>query len=517
METVEALKTKYHGRSETDLIAIIARLTSENFQLRRMLFSSRSERAKADPVGMDLLFNEVEEISSQPEKEDTEAKEEPTDKGDKPKKNRGKRRPLPDHLHRERIEIDLKESEKTCPIHNQALLKVGEDITETLEIVPAKVFVNQNVVMIYKCPCCESGFHRPEKPAALIPKSFATPSLLSYVATAKFVDGLPLYRQERIFDRIGIDLTRGTMARWMLQVGEAVQPLIQLLHEDLLNTSVIHMDETVIQVLKEQHRPAESKSYMWCLARQGISPIIFYRYYPSRGKSCAVDLLPDYKGTIVSDGYNVYDRIGSLNIILAACMAHVRRKFWEAEKIAKKEAKKGTEILASAALRFIRELYAIEESIKDDPPDYRLKIRQEKSVPILEKFQNWLIQTSTDILPSSPTGKAIAYARGQWHKLCRFSQDGNVPIDNNFIEAHIRPFVIGRNNWMFADTPAGADASANIYTLVETAKANCIDPHGYLTLIFKELPRSPTADALEKLLPYHAKKHYELKPYQPSK
>jgi transposase len=305
----------------------------------------------------------------------------------------------------------------------------------------------------------------------------------------------------------------------MLKMGGLIKPLVNLMHEDLLATPVLHMDETTAQVLGEPERPPEARSYMWCMARQGTHSIIYFQYYPTRSKSAALDLLQDYKGTLVCDGYKVYDSVGrSLECKVAACLAHIRRKFWQAEKTAKKkpkrsqkEAKKGTKIMASQALSYIKKLYAIEDEIKDRPPDAILAARQELSIPTLEEFFAWLQKMESSTLPSSPTGKAVRHALDQWTKLLTYAADGSVPIDNNYLESHIRPFVIGRNNWLFSQSTAGAHSSAALYSLVETAKANETDPFDYLSLIFKELPRSLTVEKLEILLPHKAKEHYHLR------
>lgn len=515
METIEAIKTKYSGLSEEGLIAVIARLLSENGYLKSLLYSSKSERRYELPAGVKPMFDEVEDEAnakgSKPSEDDDSL---PCDNGNKEPKKRGKRKPLPDHLQRVRKVIDLADSEKVCSQHQVSLEKIGEEIVEKLEVEPAKAYVLQLVTPKYKCPCCDAGIFEATRAPDPIPKSFASAGLLALIATQKYVDGLPLFRQEHIFERAGIDLNRTTMARWMLRMGELVKPLVNLMSEDLLATLVLHMDETTVQVLDEPGRPAEATSYMWCLARQGAEPIILFQYYPTRGKSAALDMLSDFNGTLVCDAYSVYDSVGrALRCTVSACMAHIRRKFWQAEKTAKKEAKKGTQIMASQALAYIKRLYAIEDMAKGQPPDDILKIRQQHAVPILDEFFAWLNNMATSILPSSPTGKAVRYALDQWSKMLTYASAGNVPIDNNYLEGHLRPFVIGRNNWLFSQSTIGAHASAAIYSLVETAKANGTDPFDYLNLIFKELPSATTADKLETLLPHKARLHYPLREY----
>ena len=510
METLEAIKSKYNNLSEEQLIGVIAKLSSQVEELKTLLFYKGRERS--EPEGMQPLFDEVEEVISQAELpffENTDGDENKVPL--KPRK-RGKRKPLPNHLRRVRNEIDFPEAKKFCPV-GHALTKVGEDISEKMVIVPASAHVQQDVVFKYVCKCCES-FHSPDRLPDPIPKSIASPELLAYIATAKFVDGLPLYRQERIFNRLSIDISRTSMARWMVKVSDLARPLVELMREDLLSSPVIHMDETEVQVIKEANRSAQAKSYMWTMARAGEKPIILFNYEQNRNKKAALGLLTDFSGTIICDGYRVYKALAaSLKCRLAGCMAHVRRKFWTAEKIAKKESKT-TGLLASKALTYIKKLYAIEQKIKALTPPEILKARQEKSLPVLSEFLAWLQENEKIIVPSTPTGKAIFYALSQWDKLTVYASDPLVSIDNNYMESHIRPFVIGRNAWVFSYSEGGADSSALLYSLVETAKANAVDPYDYLCLIFKELPRCNMLESLEGLLPYNAKAKYQLKPYQ---
>lgn len=516
METYQAIKAKYSGLTENELIEIIAKLTGEISSLRTMLFTPKRERFQPDPDGQPALFDEVEKIVSEPDA-DLEVNEKDETEVAAYRRARGKRKPLPAGLPRFRHEIDLPESEKICSLHGTPLEKIGEDVIEKLDIVPAKVFVQEQVIFKYKCPCCEGKITEAIREPDPIPKSFATPGLLAYIATAKYTDGLPLYRLERIFQRYGIDLSRTTMARWMVDMGDLVRPLINLMHEDLLSSPVIHGDETRVQVLDEPNRPPQSQSYMWTLARQGNDPIVLFKYYENRSKHSAHDLLNGFKGILICDGYKVYQQVGMvLAFIVAGCMAHVRRKFWLAEKTAKKEAKKASTIRASEAMAFIRKLYVIEKKAKGKPPDELLAIRQSESLPIMAEFHSWLMDIEAIILPSSPTGKAVKYALGQWDKLNQFTNNALIAIDNNFMESHIRPFVVGRKAWMFAATPNGAHASSAIYSLVETAKANGVDPYDYLRLIFKELPKAQTIEDFEKLLPYRAKRHFTLNPFQAS-
>ncbi|RZA27441.1 MAG: IS66 family transposase [Proteobacteria bacterium] len=495
---------------------IIAKLTVQNNRLTAYLFGSRAERYTVDPEGMTLLFNEHEAILESPVKPKPSK---PSCTSDRVLKPRGKRKPLPADLPRVKKTVDLAVNQKLCETHGVELVKIGETRTEKLDIEPAKAFVTDYVVSRYKCPCCEDlnviHANLPDEP---ISKSVASSGLLAYIATQKYVDGLPLSRQVRIFERASIDLNRTTLARWMIKAANLASPLISLLHEDLIESNVIHADETHVQVLNEPNKSPESKSYMWCLARSGESPIILYKYYDNRSKNAASELLHGFQGTLVADAYKVYDSLQkSMDFKLAGCFAHARRRFWEAEKFAKKASSRTSASLAASALTYIRQLYAIEESIRELSADEILRVRQKSSLPILDKFFDWLIVQKNQVLPNSPTGKAIGYAISNWSKLIEFSLDGHVPIDNNFMERHIRPFTIGRKAWLFSSTQAGADASATLYSLVESAKANRIEPFDYLKLIFKELPSVENLIDLEKLLPYNAARHFPLRPYIPSK
>ncbi|WP_141733942.1 IS66 family transposase [Oligoflexus tunisiensis] len=518
MNSTETIKSKYSGRSEEELLEIIAGLTIKYNRLATYLFGSRKERFIADPEGMRLLFNEPEEILETAESDLVqEIKQEQTSEPEK--KLRGKRRPLPDHLPRVQKIMDLPDNEKSCSIHQVALVKIGDETVEKLEVEPAKAYVVQLITPRYKCPCCEDvKIFSAEKPLDPIPKSFATPGLLAYIATQKYVDGLPLSRQERIFERASIELDRTTMARWMIKAAELAAPLVSLLHDDLIASPVIHADETHLQVLREPNKTPESKSYMWCLARSGPEPIILYRYYDNRSKRAAADLLRDFNGYLVADAYKVYESLQNiLNYNISGCFAHARRRFWEAEKFAKRADPKAERPLASDALAFIKRLYGVEERIKDKAADEKLSARQSESVPVLHRFLEWLEVQRNAVPPNSPIGKAVNYALSNWENLAAFARDGRLPIDNNFMEAHIRPFTLGRKAWLFAAVQAGANASANLYSLVESAKANRIDPFDYLNLIFKELPAAKNLAQLEMLLPHRAAHHYPLRPYNPSK
>jgi hypothetical protein len=325
------------------------------------------------------------------------------------------------------------------------------------------------------------------------------------------MDALPLYRQQFIFSRYGLQVNRNTMANWVIKGADLARPLINLMKDDILSGPVL-CDETRTQTLIEPGKTAESQSYMWCIGRNIDFSAVVFHYSPDRNKAAAFELLANYEGYLTCDGYSVYDAIAKqVNINLTGCFAHVRRKFDSAVKIAKKNGKKAADTLALKALEIIAKLYAIEEELKGASPDEKLKVRQEKSKPIVEELKGWLDQHSEEVIPSSPTGKAISYALGQWNKLVVFLESGYVPIDNNFIERRIRPFTVGRNNWVFSVSQDGAEASAVFYSLIETAKLNGICPYDYLQIVFKELMKENDLESLEKLLPYNISNHFDVK------
>lgn len=474
-------------------------------ELTAALYGKSSEKRKSESPLDRSIFNEIEQdiVDDQAEDDKTPVKNHT--------RRRGKRSSLPKWLPRVRQEIDLLDVDKKCATHGVDLVKIGEEKSEKLEFIPATTRVIERCILKYKCPCCEeeelsTKIFEAKPVVDLIPKSFATPSLLAYIAISKYEDSLPLARQEKTFARYGIHLSRTTMARWMIKVWEGCRGLLNLMHSDLIASPVLYCDETRVQVLKELNRLAEQHSYMWVLARPGESPIILFRYHERRNSEAALDLLEGFCGTLITDGYKVYDSISKkLQYTLAGCMAHCRRKFFLAEKLAKKSAKAKERILASEAMAYIQALYRLERQFKALDDDSRRKRRVVESQAILDQFHEWLLNQENHVVPSSPTGKAISYAVSQWKKLSVFVNNGAVNIDNNYVEGKIKAFVIGRKNWLFASSPAGADASAALYSLIETAKANGLCANTYLTHLFKELPYATLHEHLQSLLPYNVK------------
>ena len=374
-------------------------------------------------------------------------------------------------------------------------------VSEQLDIVPAKIQVIRHIRKQYACDCGHC-IRTAALPAQPIPKSLASPGLLAHVTVSKYQDALPLYRQETILQRIGVDIPRATLANWMIKAGALVQPIINLLRDQLLSYDLIQMDETTVQVLKEPDKRASSKSYLW-LQRGGPphQPVILFDYDPSRSQQVPRRLLEGFSGYLQVDGYEGYNAVVAANgLVHVGCMAHARRRFSDAVKAQGKGKHKPTG-KAQQGLAFIQKLYGVERRVREFSAEQRYAYRQQHAKPILEKLRSWLDNSLPNVPPSSATGKALNYLHKEWSKLTRYLDDGRLVIDNNQAENAIRPFVVGRKNWLFSDSVAGVKASANLYSLIETAKANDLEPYVYLRHLYTHLPRTKSVADIEALLP----------------
>jgi len=415
------------------------------------------------------------------------------------------RKPIPKDLPRKEILHDLSEEEKVC-FCGCTLSFIGEEVSEKLDYIPAKLQVERHVRKKYACRECEGtesdqgAVKTASMPAQLVPQGIVTPGLMAHIITAKFVDGQPFYRQEKQFRRLGIELSRSTMVSWAIYVARLCEPFMDLFKQELKLGFYIGIDETPVQVLKEPGRSNTSKSYMWVfLGGSPENPIVLYEYHPTRS-GIVLDFLKDYQGYIQSDGYAAYNELKGLpEIIHVGCLAHVRRKFMDVVKIAKQN-KGGT---AQEILDYIDQLYRLEQSFKTKKlkPDRILQERQEKSVPILNKIKEILDERKSSTPPSSKLGIAINYALNQWDSVTRYTLDGRLSPDNNLVENAIRPFALGRKNWLFKGHPNGAHAGALYYSLVETAKKNGLEPYAYLRYLFVNLPLAETEQDLKDLMP----------------
>jgi transposase len=474
----------------------------EQFHLsRHKQFGASSERSVKEQRN---LFNEAEAIA-----EDGPVEEAIRQSITYERKKPG-RKPIPKDLPIERIEYRLPEEEQICTICGGPMHEMGEEIRHEVKLVPAQVKIVQHVRIVSGCRNCEkNGIEVPIKtakaPRPVIDKGLASPSAVAYVMTMKFVDGVPLYRQEQHYARLGIDLSRGVLSNWILKGSEWLELIYPRLKQKLLEQGVLYADETTLQVLKEPGRAAESQSYMWLYRTGSLSPpIVLYEYQQTRSGEHPRNFLKGFKGYLHADGYAGYHDIP--DVILCGCWAHLRRKFSEALKgLPPKKRVSGSR--AQEALDRINRLFAIERGLLRCTPEERLQIRNLKSRPIIEEFRKWLDDILPGILPKSLFGLAVNYGRNQWTKLVRFLEDGRIEISNNRSERSIKPFVIGRKNFLFCNTPRGARASALIYSIVETAKENGLNPYAYLNYLFEKLPNLDSRDdaTLDQLLPWNAK------------
>lgn len=461
--------------------------------LLKKRFSSTSEKLAPDQLG---LFNEAEEIIAETPSDDETTEVKGHTRRRKPRVS------IPDNYPREEIVYDLAEADKVCPHDGAALKVIGSEDHEQLDIIPAHIKVLRHKRLTYACPCCESHVVTAKKPKQPIEKSLASPGLLAYIATSKYADALPLYRQSEMFKRIGIELDRANLANWMIKCGELVQPLINLLIERLHQQPCLHLDETTLQVLDEPGKSAQSKSYMWVMRSTGAQPACVFHYADNRSQSVPLQLLSAENQAIMVDGYEWYQKAcDEYQIKRLGCWAHARRKFKEAKDVQPK----GKTGKADQALSYIQKLYAIEKQIKDAPPDKRREVRQEQAVPVLEKLKTWMEKSLHNVVPKTAIGKALIYLSNQWVRLAGYVEDGHYPIDNNAAERAIRPYAIGRKNWMFSKSQAGATASANLYSLIETAKANDLNEYDYLKRLFTDLPNAESVEDVESLLPWNSK------------
>jgi transposase len=469
-------------------------LTEENNRLRREIFGSSAEKHKTSgviqPEG--ALFNEPEAIIEAENKKENETALSEENQGEKEKKrseNSGGRKPFSEKIERKIIIIDLPEEEKFCAVSGEPLKKIGEEVTEKLEIIPAKVHVNQYVVYKYACSCgkCQKPIFQSSITPSPIPGASCDIGLLVFVCFQKYLNSLPLYRIEKYLEELGADVSRVSMARWMIQLAELLNDLAFEIKAYILNQTVIHADETTVQVLNEPEKTAQSKSYMWMICSTSYShPAVWFQYETGRSSLFAKALLQTFSGLLHIDGYDGYSRVISENkITRIGCWAHVRRKF----DVAKIDGAKDGKLLASKFLDHIQELFIVEREIQGKPPDEILAKRKIKSALIVQIIKELLDKNIDRIPPKSKNGVALTYLKNQWQHLVQFLEHGEASLSNNRIENHVRPFAIGRKNWLFANSQTGANASATLYTIIQTAKANQLSIEKYLRKILTELPK----------------------------
>lgn len=453
------------------------------------------------------FFNEAESESRGPTEGGCERREPTVETITyKRRKERGQREEMLKDLPVETVEYNLSPEERVCPNCGETMHEMSVEVRQELKVIPAQVKLVKHVRHVYSCRRCErEGTSTPvvtaPAPAPVIPGSLASPSAVAHIMNQKYVEGLPLYRQEQQLSSLGIELSRQTMANWMVYTSDKwLAPLYDRMREHLLRRDILQADETTLQVLREDGREAESRSYMW-MYRTGRDgpPIALFDYKTTRAGKHPKKFLSGFRGYLQVDGYSGYDMLPS-DITLVGCWAHARRKFDEALKVLPVE-KRASPSVAKEGLEYCNRLFDIEREYVNAAPELRYRVRQEKSRPVLDEFRRWLERKTPEVLPQSLLGQAVRYCLNQWDKLQRFLLDGRLELDNNRSERSIKPFVIGRKNWLFSNTPKGARASAIIYSIVETAKENGLIPFEYLRLLFERLPNLGEKD-IDEILPW---------------
>ena len=489
---------------------------------KEQFFGRSSQKTPAEiSAEQKLLFNEAEVLAAIEAADAAQAARTTQIAAHERKRHSGGREAIPAHLPRKEIVHDLPNEQKHCEHEGVcwAMERIGEEVSERYHYEPPKVWVERHVRLKWACGHCHQGVHIGPCAPTILPKSNASASLVAYLIASKFVDGLPIYRVCQQLQRQDVRLSPGTAGTWVNAVGDAVQPLINLMHEELLTAPFVQMDETYLQVLKSEKAPA-AEHYM--VVRAAGPPgrrIILFNYEPSRTVAALKQLLigpqGPYTGKLLTDGLELYDTVAeALKLTHLGCLQHCRTYYHKAAKVT--ELPSGKNLARLAIEEYIGKVYAVERHIKQLREERErsgtplsleavLKIRQERSAPVMAAFKDWVEKLLPGVPPASALGKALSYTVKQWPKLARHLEHPELPVDNNYLENEIRPFSQGRRAWLFAQNPYGAKASANLYSLVSCARVNGLEPHAYLLYLLEELPRASTAEALEALLPWNVK------------
>ena len=410
--------------------------------------------------------------------------------------------------------VEHRLEDRACPECGSEMVEIGKEVRRSLKMEPARFWIQEDVYYTYACKVCEKEtgdsviVNMPKEPAVL-PGSFASPESIAHLMVQKFVMYSPLYRQEQEWGRQGLKLSRQVMSHWLLRAAEDwLEPIYQELHKELVRREVLHGDETTLQVLKEPGKSAQSKSYMWLYRTGGDAeyPIVLYDYRPDRKAKNAEEFLEGFLGYLHADGYQGYHKLRP-DIRVVGCWAHARRKFDEAVNSLPQKEQAGCAALEGQA--FCTKLFSIEKDIQGLPFEEKRKQRQNRTKPVLDALFSWAEEKRKVTPPKSALGKALHYLKEQRPYLVRYLEDGRLEISNNRAERSIKPFVMGRKNWLFANTPAGAQASAVIYSLMETAKETGLYPYKYLLWVLREAPKLFETDRewAKKLTPEHCTQH----------
>lgn len=491
-----------HGYIE-ECHALIATLSNDNQSLQarvdfllKQLFGKKSERI--DPNQLALFESAEEQAPAQAESDAQPEMETVT----RPKRKGHGRKPLPKDLPRERVVHDLTPEEKLCPECGTERKPFGEDISEQLDYVPASIKVIEHVRPKYSCPCCQEHVAQAQKPAQPIEKGLAAPGLIAHVIVSKYCDHLPLHRQEKIFKRHGVELSRKTLCGWMLQAAALLSPVVFAMQERVLQSRVIHTDDTPVRVQDKQKNRTTRKAYLWPYVGDAHNPYIVFDYTPTRCKDGPESFLEKFTGTqekpryLQCDAYPGYNGLftADRHLLEVACWAHARRKFHDA--------KTSDPACANLALLKIGKLYELERLAREQDLDAAalLAMRHEQARPLLDELKVWLLETQAAVLPKSPMGEACAYALGNWDALRRYTDAPFLNIDNNAAERAVRGIALGRKNWLFLGSDAGGTAAAIHFSLIASAQRHDLDPFAYLRSLLAHIPTWPNRD-IEQLLP----------------
>lgn len=471
-------------KENADLAEENAELKQRIAMLEKAVFGPKSEKSKPEEISEQIVFDEAEENQSVNERED-EKQTVVTGYSRKKKRSRDEifaNLPVEEVIH--------PVEDKTCPECGTEMKVIGKEyVREELVYVPAKIFRRKHYAEVVKCPECgndeskdstsetstKSVIVKAEVNSSVLPKSYSSPELLSHILYEKYSKGVPLERQAKDFRNLGADISTATLANWVIESSRLyLKPIYEYLHNELLKKEIIHADETVVQVLHEKNRKATAQSRMWVYCNERIK---LYEYRPTRSGQNAVEFLNGYKGYLVCDGYDGYNKLTGVR--RCGCWAHARRKFLEAIPTDPEAAKTSK---AKEGYDRINKIFAIESELKGLTPDEKQNQRLEQIKPVLDGFYSWL--ETLMISGNTKLAKAIQYALNEKKYLYEFLGNPDVPIDNNMAERAVKPFVIGRKNWLFSTSVKGAEASAMAYSIINTADANGLNTREYLTNVF---------------------------------
>ncbi|QHE76140.1 IS66 family transposase [Hydrogenophaga sp. PBL-H3] len=474
--------------------ALIDKLTHENALLKRMKFAAQSERFSAEQKS---LLDESLDEDLQAVADEIEQATPPV--ACRQDKQVPKRAPLPANLPRREIRHEPESTTCHTPGCGCQMKRIGEEVAEKLDYVPGVFTVERHIRGKWACAQCQTLVQVPVAPH-VIDKGIPTTGLLAQVLVAKYADHLPLYRQEAIFGRAGLAIPRSTLAQWVGSCGVQLQPLVDALRNELLQQRVLHADETPVAMLKPGNGKTH-RAYLWAYATGAFehTRAVVYDFCESRAGEHARNFLGTWKGSLVCDDFSGYKALLAAGVTEVGCLAHARRKFFDLHAANQSQ-------IAQRALEQLARIYEIEREVKEISAEQRLAVRQERTKPAMDALHEWMTLQRRKVPDGSATAKALDYSLKRWAALIRFADDGQLPVDNNWIENQIRPIAIGRNNWLFAGSLRAGQRAAAVMSLIQTARMNGHDPYAYLRDVMARLPMH-RASRIDELLPHRWQLH----------